>query len=471
MSDSPLRRLPSVSSLLTLATIQAEIARKGHEKVVATIRETLEKARKLILGGASTECSLATLEDAVVTQLNENKSGLRAVLNATGILLHTGLGRAPLAQEVIAAVTEVASGYCNLELDLETGKRGSRTSGISSTLREITGAEAATVVNNNAAATILALRAVALGREVVVSRGELVEIGGSFRLPDIFEVSGAKLREVGTTNRTRLSDFERAINPETAAMMRIHASNYRIEGFTESVGIRELASLGKARGVVTIDDIGSGAINELSPPCSFDEPTVAESLASGADLVLFSGDKLLGGPQCGMIVGRADLISRINADPLYRAVRIDKMTLAALSATLDLLASPESAARTIPLWRFMTTPLPVLAERSEKLAERIRGATSLNVEAVPSSSFVGGGSLPRQELASMAVRLGPPWPTNVGSEEYLARFLRLGRPSVMTRVQSKAVWLDLRGIEPHDDDRLAEAILSAVAAPGGTTLS
>ncbi len=471
MNDSPQRNLPSVSSMLLRPAIRAEIETKCRESVISAIRFVLESARLALRDRTSPESSVDALEVLILKRLTPRRRSPKPVLNATGILLHTGLGRAPLAREAIAAVVEVAAGYCDLELDLETGRRGSRSSAISESIRALTGAESATVVNNNAAATILALRACAQGKEVIVSRGQLVEIGGSFRLPEIFEVSGAKLREVGTTNRTRLADYERAIHPETAALMRVHTSNYRIVGFTESVGIRELAALGRDRGLVTIDDVGSGALDESRPPLNSDEPTVVDGIAAGADIVLFSGDKLLGGPQCGIIAGRSDLISKIAADPLYRAVRVDKMTLAALGATLGLILGSDSAAARIPLWSFMTTPLDVLRTRADTLAKRLRSEAGLTAEAFDSSSFVGGGSLPTQALPSMAVRIGPPWPKGIESEENLARSLRLGELPVVARVQAGYLWIDLRAIETCDDERLAEAVLKAVAILDRPTLS
>jgi L-seryl-tRNA(Ser) seleniumtransferase len=279
------------------------------------VRQALEEARNALAEGRPFPCDPDALARRAILILDEDRPALRSVVNATGILLHTGLGRAPLAAEAAVAVLRVVNGYCNLELDLESGERGQRASGISELLRRLTGAEAATVVNNNAAATVLALRALAAGREVIVSRGQLVEIGGSFRLPEIFAVSGARLREVGTTNKTRLSDYAQAIGPDTGALLRVHASNFRIMGFTESVGIAELAALGKSRGLFTIDDIGSGALGPGRPPGISSEPTVAEGLAAGADLVLCSGDKLLGGPQCGILAGSRSAIGRIRPTP------------------------------------------------------------------------------------------------------------------------------------------------------------
>jgi L-seryl-tRNA(Ser) seleniumtransferase len=389
-------------------------------------------------------------------------------------LLHTGLGRAPLAAEAIAAVAEVARGYCNLEFDLEGGARGRRASGVAELLRRLTGAEAATVVNNNAGATILALRALAAGREVVVSRGQLVEIGGSFRLPEIFEVSGARLREVGTTNRTRLADYERAIGPETAALLRVHASNYRIVGFTESVSIADLAPLARSRGLWSIDDIGSGAIGPSRPPHVEGEPTFTEGIAAGADLILGSGDKLLGGPQCGLLVGTRDAVSRVESDPLMRALRVGKMTLAALEATLLLALDPALGGRRIPLWSFLNVPLSALVARAERLADTFRTGLGLDASVVEATAFLGGGSVPAEPIPTAAVRVGPSFPPPASSEGDWARILRLGDPPVVSRVQGGAVLFDLRALAEDDDEALAEAVRRAsgddaceAPAPGG----
>jgi L-seryl-tRNA(Ser) seleniumtransferase len=354
----------------------------------------------------------------------------------------------------------VAIGYSNLEFDLADGTRGRRTAGVAELLRDLTGAEAATVVNNNAGATVIALRALAAGREVIVSRGQLIEIGGSFRLPEIFEVSGARLREVGTTNKTRLSDYRSAIGPETAAILRVHPSNFRIVGFTEQPGLTELVQLAHAHGLWAIDDIGSGAIRPGSPPRVEDEPTAAESVADGADLVLFSGDKLLGGPQCGILVGSREAIGRIEVDPLMRALRVDKMTLAALEATLRLAADADHAARRIPLWAMIAAPLPGLRDRAASLAEVLRSEMGVNATAVASEAFIGGGSVPIHAIESAAVAVAPPFPIpgQEGSEAAWAEALRLGDPPVVGRVQKGAVILDLRTVPSEKDPQLLDAI-------------
>jgi L-seryl-tRNA(Ser) seleniumtransferase len=431
--------------------------------VLSSIRATLDQARFAILAGEPTAPDLATLCQRVLDRLNADQPTLRPVLNATGILLHTGLGRAPLAAEAAAAVDRVVRGYCNLEFDLDSGQRGHRTTGVASLLRELTGAEAATVVNNNAAATVLALRALAFGREVVVSRGQLVEIGGSFRLPEIFEASGARLREVGTTNKTRLADYEQAIHSETAALLRVHPSNFRILGFSEQVSIQELAILARQRGLFLIDDIGSGAMAPGLPPGIEGEPSIREGLAAGADLVLCSGDKLLGGPQCGLLVGTAVAIQKVSADPLMRAFRVDKMTLAALEATLRLTIDPDFATRRIPLWSFLNLSLEQLRDRLERMATWCREELSLTVAVEPSSAFLGGGSLPVESIPSLVLRLSPPYAASINSETELARRLRLGQPPVIPRVQAGAVLLDLRTVFEQDDRLLFEVLRGVFA--------
>ncbi len=336
--------------------------------------------------------------------------------------------------------------------------RGRRTSGVAQLLRELTGAEAATVVNNNAAATVLALRVLAAGREVLVSRGQLVEIGGSFRLPEIFEVSGARLREVGTTNKTRLEDYERAIGPGTAAIMRVHHSNYRIVGFTAEAPLAGLAQLAHDHGLVMIDDVGSGALAPGQPPGVGDEPLVMAGIGAGADLVLFSGDKLLGGPQCGILLGTAGVITKIEADPLMRALRVDKMTLAALEATLGLIRDGAHGAGAIPLWRMLSTPLLQLEARARRLVDVLRLELGLNASVVNAESFIGGGSVPVQPIPTVAVSVAPPFPPALGTEGMWARALRSGDPPVVSRIQGGAVLFDLRTVAEHEEASLLDAI-------------
>lgn len=459
------RDLPAVHAILGEPAIIEAIARHGRSVVVEAVRHALEDARRRYQRGERVDPNVAALVATVCESLEGARPLLRPVINATGVLLHTGLGRSPLSAEALGAVASASRGYCNLEFNLEPGTRGRRTDGVASLLRELTGAAAATVVNNNAAATVLALRALAKDREVIVSRGQLVEIGGSFRLPEIAEVSGARLKEVGTTNRTRLSDYERAIGPDTAALLRIHPSNYRIVGFTEDVPIEPLAALGRAKGLFTIDDIGSGALAPGLPPGVGDEPTAAEGLAAGADLVLFSGDKLLGGPQCGILLGTVEAIGRVARDPLMRAFRVDKMTLAALEATLRLARDPALGASRIPLWARLKESSETLEARARDLAETL-AASGFSATAVPTTAALGGGSAPVVPIASWAVRLAPPYPGAIADETTLAAALRVGDPAVVARVHGGAVLLDLRAVAEGELGELGQAVRRTVGEYG-----
>ncbi len=458
VSGPSFRDLPPVHRVVDRPELGDCHSTLGRQAALRGVRQALAEARDRLTAGTDTAIDPASLARRAAAILRAERPALRPVLNATGILLHTGLGRAPLAAEAVEAVARVAGGYCNLEFDLDGGGRGRRAEGVADLLRRLTGAEAATVVNNNAGATVLALRALAAGREVVVSRGQLVEIGGSFRLPEVFEVSGARLREVGTTNKTRLSDYANAIGPETAALLRVHASNYQIVGFTEAVPLAELTALAHARGLWAIDDIGSGALAAGMPPGVAGEPTVAEGLAVGADLVLFSGDKLLGGPQCGLLLGSRLAIARVEADPLMRALRVDKMTLAALEATLQLALDADRAGGHIPLWRFLNTPMTRLVARAEALAATFRDELGLNASAVEDRAFLGGGSLPVQPIPTAVVRVEPPFPGPHESEAAWASALRRGDPPVVPRVQQGAVLFDLRALEESDDLLLLGAV-------------
>jgi L-seryl-tRNA(Ser) seleniumtransferase len=362
------------------------------------------------------------------------------VINATGVVVHTNLGRAPLPASALARLSEVAAGYSNLELDLGTGRRGSRHDHLAETLARLTGAEAALVVNNCAAAVMLALAALAEGREVVVSRGELVEIGDGFRIPDVLTRSGARLVEVGTTNRTRVADYERAIGPETAVILRVHQSNFRVVGFAEQPALSQLAEVARAAGLPLVDDLGSGALFPVG-----DESTPAESLAAGADVVCFSGDKLLGGPQAGILVGRAELIERLRRHPLQRALRADKLTLAALEGTLALALDPERARREVPVLRMLAEPLEAVRERAGRLAELVGGELEETV------ARVGGGALPLAELASFACAV----------EESLFDALRLGEPPVVGIVRDGRLLLDVRALADGEVDEVAAAVAAA----------
>ena len=427
-----LRDLPSVDELLRDERLAAE----PHELAVAAARTVLELARDEIQAGVTPR----PLVDAVLAELAvAREPSLRRVLNATGVLVHTNLGRAPLAEAALARVLDVGRGYSNLEYDLERGERGSRQDHLAPLLRRLTGAEAALVVNNNAAAVLLALAALAEGREVVVSRGELIEIGDGFRIPDVLARSGARLVEVGTTNRTRAADYERAIGPETALLLRVHQSNFRVVGFSERPRLTELAEIARRHELPLVDDLGSGALVAVG-----DEPTPAESLRAGTDLVCFSGDKLLGGPQAGVVVGRADLVERLRRHPLQRALRADKLTLAALEGTL-LLALDPRARDEIPVLRMLHEPLESVSSRAERLAALVGGEVEETV------ARVGGGALPLAELPSAACAV----------EEALAEPLRHGDPPVISIVRDGRTLLDCRTLSDAEVDVVAAAVHAA----------
>jgi L-seryl-tRNA(Ser) seleniumtransferase len=358
----------------------------------------------------------------------------------------------------VEAAQRGAGRYLNLELDLDTGKRSSRQKPIRERLTQLLGCDSATVVNNCAAATVITLRALAANREVIVSRGQLVEIGGSFRIPEIMEVSGAKLREVGTTNITRIGDYERAITPQTALLMRIHTSNYRITGFAETPSREELVALGRKDQIPVIDDVGSGSLIDLSPWGLDGEPLVRRSLAEGADLVLFSGDKLLGGPQAGIICGKANLIERIEKDPLMRAFRLDKMTLAALEATLQLYTDSERCLEQIPILKMIATPVEQLRPRCQRLAARFQTLPELEAVTIrEATSYVGGGSLPDQAIPTLVVAIR----SRSISESELATRLRLQRPAVLARTQEGQLWLDFRTVFEDQEEAIFEAVRRA----------
>src|SRR5690242_19819598 len=372
MATNPFRALPAVNDVLAAPAVQAMAGSHARARVVEAVRQELDDLRRSLTSGglADGQADAAAVAARVAARLGRDlRPKLRPVINATGIVLHTNLGRSPIAEAAAQAAHEAAGGYLNLELDLETGKRSSRQVAIREWVCRLTGAESATAVNNNAAATVIALRSLCQGKEVVISRGQLIEIGGSFRIPEIMAVSGAILREVGTTNITRLADYERAIGPNTGALLQVHSSNYRISGFTKSVPLADLVTLGRKHGLKVIDDIGSGALLDFGRFGFQGEPVARQSIAARADLVLFSGDKLLGGPQAGLIAGRKELIQKIEKDPLMSAFRLDKMTLAALEATLRLYLNEERALREVPVLRLLGTPLRDLRQRAERLAE------------------------------------------------------------------------------------------------------
>jgi L-seryl-tRNA(Ser) seleniumtransferase len=467
MADNPFRNLPAVNDILELPAVQTLTRAHTHELVVAAVRQELAGLRRRLSNGETIdgETSADQVADRVRERLSrELRPKLRPVINATGIVLHTNLGRAPVAEEAARAAYEAAHGYLNLEFDLETGKRSSRQVAIREWVCRLTGAESATAVNNNAAATVIALRALCPGKEVIVSRGQLIEIGGSFRIPEIMAVSGAILREVGTTNITRLADYERAVGPVTGALMQIHSSNYRISGFTKSASLAELVALGRKRGLPVIDDIGSGALLDFKRFGFRGEPVALESIATGADLVLFSGDKLLGGPQAGILAGRKEFIQKVEKDPMMRMLRLDKMTLAALEATLRLYLNEERALREVPGLRMLAMPLADLQSRAETLAVRLREIEGLAAVKVREDvAYVGGGSLPDQAMTTVVLEVEA---RGISATD-LAYRLRTGTPAVMGRLSNGKLLLDLRTMFPRQDETLVEAVRQALFPTGG----
>ena len=460
-----LRNIPSVNELLDSPPLKSLVQSVSHSTVVTGVRKFLENLRieaqsRASAMGIPTPNELAERIAAWIA--TEERPPLVPVINATGILLHTGLGRAPLADEALAAVTDVSSGYASVEVDLITGERSQRVAAVERLLTRLTGAEAAAVANNNAGATLLTLAALAGGKEVVVSRGQLIEIGGSYRLPEVMSASGAILREVGTTNKTRGSDYEAAIGERTGALMRVHTSNYVIAGFTEQASLAELVTLARRHSLPVIDDIGSGALVDLGRYGIAGEPVAGESIRAGADVVLFSGDKLLGGPQCGIIVGRRTLIEKIMKHPLMRALRVDKMTLAALAATLRLYGDLEVAERSVPLLSLLSTPLENLKNRAERLAPQLAATGAVaKAEPIQDVAYLGGGSVPTQQIDTWCIALTP----RESTVDALSDALRIGTPSVVGRIKSGRLFLDLRSVFPRQEANLLVAVQALGTPP------
>ncbi len=441
-----LAAIPSVDRILQDSRLASAIGRHGRELVVAELRAELAERRAALKGGAGA----ALEEDAIVAALLSRlelaaQPSLRPVFNLTGTVLHTNLGRALLPREAIEACARVQAGPANLEYDLEAGERGERDDHLEALLCRITGAEAATVVNNNAAAVLLALNALAAGREVPVSRGELVEIGGSFRIPEIIEAAGCSLREVGTTNRTHLRDYEKAIGAKTAAILKVHTSNYAVVGFTAGVEEAALATLAHAKGLPFVTDLGSGSLVDLARWGLPAEPTPMQALAAGADLVTFSGDKLLGGPQAGMVVGRRDLVERLRKNPLKRALRLDKGRIAALEAVLRLYLDPERLPERLPALRQLTRTAAGISAAAERMRPALQAwcGERAEVSIAPCASQVGSGSLPVDRLPSAALRISSAQVRPAA----VAKALRKLPVPVIARIHEDAVWLDLRCLE------------------------
>jgi L-seryl-tRNA(Ser) seleniumtransferase len=461
MSNEKLRQIPSVDRLLGEKTVQELIAAYGHDQTVNVLREALEATRDEVRGGAEVP-DAATL----VARANDRLQArlvptLRRVINATGVIIHTNLGRAPLSDAALAAMDAAARGYSTLEYDLNAGQRGHRTVHAEQLLCELTGAESALVVNNNAGAVLLALTGLAQGRGVVISRGQLVEIGGGFRVPEVMRESGAHLIEVGTTNRTHLRDYAAALEadedgaPETpiALILHAHHSNFRIVGFATEPSLAELVALGAEHGLPVIDDLGSGALLDTSPYGLAHEPTVQESVAAGAAVVCFSGDKLLGGPQAGVIVGRARFVEPLKSHPLTRALRTDKLCLTALQATLLHYLKGE-AAEQVPVWRMIATPLEEIKRRARRW-QRALGQAGVEAEIVDGESTVGGGSLPGETLPTKLVALTAPHP------DWLAAALRAADPPVVARIEEGRLVLDPRTVLAVQEQELLAAVKGA----------
>jgi L-seryl-tRNA(Ser) seleniumtransferase len=465
-----LQNLPKIDEMMLLLEKGERLAGVPRELVKEACRSVVEGLRGRILAdtGGGSELRLPTKEAAA-----ERAAGiiegfrtyrLRRVINATGVILHTNLGRAPLCREALERVVEVARGYSNLEYDLEKGERGLRTDHVRRLLCALAGAEDALVVNNNAAAVLLVLNSLAEGREAIVSRGELIEIGGEFRIPDVMAKSGARLKEVGTTNRTRLADYERAIGPETGLILKVHTSNFRIVGFTEEAPLASLVGLGKKHGVPVMDDLGSGCFIELDRYGLEREPTVRDCVATGVDVVTFSGDKLLGGPQAGIILGKRAILERIRRNPLNRALRIDKLTLAALEATMVKYIRPAEALTDIRILKALTEPLGAVKKRGKRLAAILHRTfpEGLSVFLVDGMSMAGGGSLPTREIPTVLVGVRAASLSASALEERL----RGGETPIIVRVADEMVLFDLRTIEPDEFPAIRDA-LQVIVTGGG----
>ncbi|WAC08494.1 MAG: L-seryl-tRNA(Sec) selenium transferase [Thermodesulfobacteriota bacterium] len=457
-----LRSIPAVDEVLNQPSIQELISVFPRKLVLTIIRDELETIRKKILTQETVfspdrDTTLKILVDQIAQKAkNSALLHLKKVINATGIIIHTNLGRAPLLNRAVKNIGEIAEGYCNLEYELEKGERGSRYLHVEKILKELSGAESALVVNNNAAAVLVALNTLARGHEVVVSRGELIEIGGSFRLPDIMRQSGCMLKEIGTTNKTKLSDYEQAISQETRLFLTAHTSNYRILGFTEQVLLKDLVRLGRTFNIPVMKDLGSGNFVNLAPYGLEDEPTVMETISSGVDIVTFSGDKLLGGPQAGVIVGEKKYLDEIKKNPLLRAIRVDKFTLAAMEVTLREYFDPEKAVKSIPVLEMLTATQEELKKKAKTLFRQItrktKDAYELSVE--EDFSQAGGGSLPLQALPTWVVTIIPKF----FSVAELDKRLRKHHPPIVARINQERLLIDVRTVFAHEMPIISEAL-------------
>jgi L-seryl-tRNA(Ser) seleniumtransferase len=459
--QATLRLLPSIDALLHSPTATRISNETGKSHLTTLARTTIDSLRRELSGNHdgdknySREDLLTIAETRLASNWqNERKSSLRRVINATGVIVHTNLGRAPLSENARRALIETASGYCNLEYDIATGKRGKRGARVEEFLTELTGAESALVVNNCAAAAFLVLTVLAKGGEAIVSRGELVEIGGDFRVPDVMEQSGATMREVGTTNRTKVSDYEKAVNENTKLFLKVHPSNYRIVGFTETPDLRELAELAHRHNILLYEDAGSGAIFDLSKYGLTDEPIIADSIKAGVDVVTFSGDKLLGGAQSGLIVGRREVIEKIRKHPLYRALRVDKLISVALEATLESFRR-EVALQEIPVLKMLSMTEIQLKERAEKFVERFDENSDLRIEIIEGNSVVGGGSAPLVQPPTTLLAVTH----QKMSADKLEESLRSSSPPVIVRILEDKVLIDLRTVSEPEEAKLLEVLI------------
>ncbi len=459
MQHNQLRNLPSVERVANHDILATVVEDYGRNWIVELTRDAIDSARQRVLAGSTAPSDAdiaASVRSAVLDLVTPSP---RPVINATGVIIHTNLGRAPLSRSAMAAAEAAARGYSDLEIDLTTGRRGSRQGHLQGLLRRITGAEAALVVNNNASAILLGLSALAAGGEVIVSRSEAIEIGGGFRIPDVLRQSGCTLVDVGTTNRTYVRDYADAVNAQTSAFLKAHASNFRVEGFTATVAERDLVALGEDTGIPVLHDVGSGALLPTENYGLAHEPMPQESIAAGVGLVFFSGDKLLGGPQAGIVVGRRDLVTRLERHPLARAVRIDKMSLASLTATLTHFLAGD-AESSVPVWRMISAAPDEVRGRAEAWQSRISAAVSVETAVVPARSAVGGGSLPGETLPSWALSVSPNG--SGGSPESLLALLREQQTPIIARIEDDAVRLDPRTVMPEQDDDVVAALARAL---------
>jgi L-seryl-tRNA(Ser) seleniumtransferase len=458
MDNQRLRALPNIQRLLETEAIGALCQQYSRQETVTALRVHIESVREQILQAGDTAlpdfASSEFCEDIRTEILRGRERSLMMVVNASGIVLHTNLGRAPMAEETIDAIKEAALGYSNLELNLDSGKRGSRYMHVEEMLTKITGAEAAVVVNNCAAAVLVSLNTLSRNKEVIVSRGELIEIGGGFRMPDVIEITGAVLKEVGTTNKTRIADYEQAINENTRVILSNHCSNYKVVGFTESPKLKELVELAHSRDLYMVEDLGSGSLLDLATFGVGNERTVQQMVGDGVDALMFSGDKLLGGPQAGIIVGKAKVIEQIKTNPLLRAVRIDKLSLAALEATLALHLVPELALQRLPVLQMISEDQASVKKRADTLLKKIQKHKSISARLEDGTSYIGGGSAPMNELPTSVIKIE----SQKHSAEKIAEILRAHRPAIIGRIADNSFVIDLRTVFPDQVKHLHSAI-------------